>query len=275
MKPIRSLRADRLTVMIYESRESMGRAAAEAVAARLRSLAAEHDTVPVIFATGESQLATLRALTALERIPWNQVIGFHMDEYLGISGDHPASFRRYLHDNLNGRVPLRRFFEVKGEDADPAKVCREYAEFLLTYHPLLCLLGIGENGHLAFNDPAEADFHDARDVKVVSLDPVCRQQQVNEGWFPSLSDVPSQAITLTIPALLRVPELIASVPGPRKSQIVRRALAEPISTRCPATILRTHANATVYLDRASAAELPGDDSGFVVQDAPEGSGKNI
>jgi glucosamine-6-phosphate deaminase len=124
------------------------------------------------------------------------------------------------------------------------------------YNPQLCLLGIGENGHLAFNDPAEADFQDPSDVKIVSLDEECRQQQINENWFERLAEVPMRAITLTIPTLMRVPHLFASVPGKRKARIVCRTLIEDISTRCPATILRTHPNATVYLDPDSAAELP-------------------
>ncbi len=255
IKPTASMRAGNLGLSVYESRKAMGNAVAEDVARRLRALAAERETVPVIFATGESQLATLEALTTMEGIPWSQVIGFHMDEYLGISEDHPASFRNYLREHLTRRVPQLRFHAINGSDGDPDKVCREYAQLLRDHPPLLCLLGIGENGHLAFNDPAEADFHDPEDAKVVALDSVCRQQQVNEGWFPTLEAVPRQAITLTVPTLMRVPELFASVPGPRKAHVLRRAVEEPVSVQCPATILRTHPSATVYLDRASAAEL--------------------
>ncbi|MGH9325612.1 MAG: glucosamine-6-phosphate deaminase [Terriglobia bacterium] len=255
VKPVATMRAGNLALNVYESRKEMGKAAAEDVARRLNALAAEHETVPVIFATGDSQRATLEALTAREDVPWDKVIGFHMDEYLGIPEDHPASFRKYLREYLTSRAPQLRFYPVMGSDPDPAKVCREYAELLGKHRPLLCLLGIGENGHLAFNDPAEADFHDPEVLKVVTLDAACRQQQVNEGWFPSLEAVPRQAITLTIPTLMRVPELFASVPGSRKAHIVRRTVEEPVSTQCPATIMRTHPNATAYLDRDSAAEL--------------------
>lgn len=247
--------AGKLTVRIAGSREEMGQAAATEAANRLRALAAQHETVPVIFATGESQLATLRALTSIHDLPWNQVVGFHMDEYVGLPEDHPASFRRYLRENLTRRVPLARFYEIDGTKSDPRAVCREYAELLRSYKPLLCLLGIGENGHLAFNDPGEADFKDPEDVKIVSLDSVCRQQQVSEGWFPEVAQVPRQAITLTIPTLLRTPTLILSVPGPRKAHIVKRTVEEPVSTQCPATILRTHSDATAYLDRESAADI--------------------
>ncbi len=251
----RSLRVGNLKVEAYESTEAMGRAAAESAAESLRALAAQNDTVAVIFATGASQMATLQALTALPDLPWDKVVGFHMDEYLGISDDHPASFRRYLRERLTSKVEMRQFYGLNGTSGNPEETCKKYAGLLRQYNPQLCLLGIGENGHLAFNDPAEANFEDPLDIKIVSLDTECRRQQVNEGWFKSLAEVPGQAITLTIPTLIRVPRLIASVPGERKAQIVRRTLTEGISTRCPATIMRKHPNATVYLDPASAAEV--------------------
>jgi 6-phosphogluconolactonase/glucosamine-6-phosphate isomerase/deaminase len=143
-----------------------------------------------------------------------------------------------------------------GRDApDPELICSQYAQRLQAAQPQLCLLGIGENGHLAFNDPAEANFGDPRDVKIVRLDAECRQQQVGEGWFSGLEEVPSHAITVTIPALMRVPRLIVSVPGPRKAAVMWRTVEEAISTACPATILRNHPDVTVYLDRDSAARL--------------------
>jgi glucosamine-6-phosphate deaminase len=252
---IASFRAGLLKVEVYPDREAMGQAAARAAANRLRQLAQEQAEVGVIFATGESQLATLQALTSIPGLPWERVIGFHMDEYLGIAPNHPASFRRYLQENLVDRVPFRRFHFIDGDPQRAPQTCEEYAALLRSHSPRLCLLGIGENGHLAFNDPAEANFDDPMDAKVVSLDQTCRQQQVNEGWFAELAEVPTQAITLTIPALLRVPELILSVPGPRKAHIVARTLQEPVATACPATILRRHPHATVFLDRESAAEL--------------------
>ena len=253
-QPIESFKAGNLTVEIYEDAKALGDAAGARAARSITALAARLAEVAVMFATGASQFETLRALTSLPGVPWNQVVGFHMDEYIGISDQHPASFRRYLRERLTDRVPLKRFFGVDGSSPNPDLACRQYADLLRRYGPKLCLLGIGENGHLAFNDPAEADFQDPLDVKVVSLDDACREQQLMEGWFPSLKEVPHEAITVTIPALFRIPELICSVPGPRKAHIVRRSLYEPISTRCPATILRTHPNTTVYLDRASAAE---------------------
>ncbi len=253
---VRSLRFGSLAVEVYESTEAMGQAAAEAAARQLRELAAASEAVGVIFATGASQMAALNALTAMPGVPWDKVVGFHMDEYLGISDQHPASFRRYLRERLTGKVKMKHFYGIDGDESKAEDTCRKYSELLRQHQPQLCLLGIGENGHLAFNDPAEADFNDALDLKIVSLDERCRQQQVNEGWFGSVPEVPRRAITLTIPALLRVPRLIASVPGERKAHIVRRTLTEEISTRCPATIMRNHPGTTIYLDPASAAELP-------------------
>jgi glucosamine-6-phosphate deaminase len=253
---MRSLQVDSLKVESYDSTEAMGSAAAESAADSLRALAAHNDTVAVIFATGASQMATLDALTSIPDLPWEKVVGFHMDEYLGVNDDHRASFRRYLRERLTSKVKMRQFYGVDGTSNNAEETCRKYANLLRQYNPQLCLLGIGENGHLAFNDPAEADFEDPLDIKIVSLDTECRQQQVNEGWFPNLAAVPTQAITLTIPTLLRVHRLIASVPGERKAQIIHRTLTEEISTRCPATIMRKHPNTTVYLDPASSTELP-------------------
>lgn len=242
-------------MQVYSDKEAAGAAAARDTAEAMRQQAAGRDSIGVIFATGASQMATLNALTTMGGVPWEKILGFHMDEYIGIQPDHPASFRRYLRERLTSRVPIRHFLGMDG-NKDPSEECRLYSEALRSAHPQLCLLGIGENGHLAFNDPDEADFQDPTDVKVVHLDDACRAQQVAEGWFPSLNEVPRTALTLTIPALFRVAKLIVSVPGARKATIVQRTALEPISTACPATILRTHPDATVYLDLDSAAELP-------------------
>ena len=248
-------KAGTLKVEIYPDSQSAGAAAAQAAAAALRALAAAQDTVAVIFATGASQLNTLGALTATPGLPWGKVRGFHLDEYIGLPATHPASFRRYLRENLTSKVALQSFHELDGTATDIEGMCRAYAAALRSEKPQLCLLGIGENGHLAFNDPWVADFKDPLDVKMVELDLACQQQQVAEGWFAGMDDVPSHAVTLTIPALFRVPQLIASVPGSRKAEIVRRTLTEPISVDVPATLLRTHPNATLYLNQESAAEL--------------------
>lgn len=246
---------EKLKIEIYPSRDAAGEAAANATAEALQQIASVRKTFGVIFATGASQLATLNALSQIAGLPWGQVEGFNMDDYVGLPADHPASFHAYLRDKLPQRELMKSFLEVDGATSDIDQMCRDYEQALGASDPQLCLLGIGENGHLAFNDPAEADFNDPLDVRTVHLDQVCRQQQASEGWFKSLEDVPDYAVTLTIPALFRVPKLIISVPGKRKASVVRRTVQGPISTACPSTILRTHFDATVFLDEESAAEI--------------------
>jgi glucosamine-6-phosphate deaminase len=243
------------TVEVHPNRYAAGAAAARAASKALIELAKAHNSIGVIFATGASQFEILNELTHLPDIPWDQIRGFHMDEYVNLPADHPASFRRYLRERLTGKVRMKEFFEIDGSAPDPEQTSRNYATKLRLADPQVCFLGIGENGHLAFNDPPVADFTDPLDAKIVVLDALCRQQQMAEGWFPSVEQVPARAITLTIPTLLRVPKLIVSVPGIRKAMIVRRALEEAISTECPATILRTHPDTTIYLDLESASEL--------------------
>lgn len=254
---IKRLKVGTLRLEIHPNSRAAGEAAAQAAAHTLHRLGSLGRSIGVIFATGTSQFNTLRSLIKLENLPWDQVLGFHMDEYVGMQADHSASFRRYLRENLTQQVRMKEFFEINGTAPDTDRACREYAEKLRSANPQLCLLGIGENGHLAFNDPWEANFDDPLDMKVVHLDTLCRQQQAAEGWFNGFEETPEWAMTLTIPTLFRVPKLIASVLGSRKAKIVRRTLEGPVSTDCPATILRTHPDATVYLDTESAAELDG------------------
>ena len=254
---IGGFKAGKLKVEVYADRRAAGKAAAHAAADTMQRLGQDHANFGVIFATGASQLETLRELITLSEVPWGHVSGFHMDEYRGIAADHPASFRRYMREHLTERVGIGRFYEIDGSTPDPNLECQQYAKRLRDHDPQLCLLGIGENGHLAFNDPGEADFNDPEDMKVVHLDATCRRQQVEEGWFPDPEAVPKEALTLTIPTLLRVPRLVVSVPGKRKATIMKRTLEEPISTDCPATILRNHPDVTLYLDRDAASELDG------------------
>lgn len=249
------LRVGTLKIEIYPDSQAAGEAASLAAATEIRRLAERSGDIGVIFATGASQIPTLRALTSIAGLPWDRIVGFHMDEYENLPLDHPASFRRYLRERLTSRVSMKQFNEIDGTLDDPEQLCVDYAGLLRAANPQVCLLGIGENGHLAFNDPPVADFNDPQDMKIVVLDDVCRQQQFAEGWFESLDAIPKRAATLTIPALFRVPKLIASVPGSRKAQIVHRTLTEPITTACPATLMRTHPDCTVYLDKDSAAEL--------------------
>lgn len=251
---IRKLRAGTLKLEVHDTEAAAGEAAARAAAEAIHQANGAGE-LGVIFATGNSQLETLNALTSRADIPWPKITGFHLDEYVGISDLHPASFRRYLRTKLTERVPIGKFYEINGSAADLIEVQREYARLLTTVAPQICLLGIGENGHLAFNDPHEANFSDPEVIRIVDLDVACRQQQVNEGWFEALADVPKQALTLTIPTLLSIPKLIVSVPGKRKARSVRRTLDDPISTACPSTVLRTHPDTTLYLDCESSAEL--------------------
>jgi glucosamine-6-phosphate deaminase len=242
---------------IHASKKAAGEAAARSAAQALKQLDETRGAIGVIFATGASQLETLHALTSMPDLPWKKVHGFHLDEYVGIDENHPASFRRYLRENLTQRVDMAEFFEIDGSSPDSDRVRQDYVQRLRKANPQVCLLGIGENGHLAFNDPAEANFDDPEAMKVVTLDAACRRQQLAEGWFVTFEDVPEQALTLTIPALFQVPKLIVSVPGRRKAEIVRRTLEDTISTACPATILRTHPDVTIYLDEDSASALNG------------------
>jgi glucosamine-6-phosphate deaminase len=207
-----------------------------------------------MFASGNSQFAFLDELTARDDVAWDRVTGFHMDEYVGMDDTHSASFARYMRERIVDVVHPHAFHYVDGTNA-PAAECARYAA-LLHAHPLdLCCLGVGENGHLAFNDPPFADFDDPRDEKEITLDDASRRQQVGEGHFASIADVPRTAITVTIPALLRARRVLAIVPEARKAGAVQHALDGPITTDCPASILRRAAHATLYLDERSAANV--------------------
>ncbi|HEV2578963.1 MAG TPA: 6-phosphogluconolactonase [Acidobacteriaceae bacterium] len=252
---LQRLKADSLNIEIYADLKSASDAAAREAAQALVNLDKACSAFGVIFATGSSQIETLEALTAIPGLPWNKVIGFHLDEYIGMPADHPASFRGYLQRHLLRKVTLKEFNEIDGTAPNIDEICRQYALNLQKTAPQLCLLGVGENGHLAFNDPDEANFNDPQDVRIVRLDPVCRQQQASEGWFDSLEEVPEVAVTVTIPALFRVPKLVLTVVGSRKATAVERLIEGPISTNCPATILRRHSDATLYLDQDAAANL--------------------
>jgi glucosamine-6-phosphate deaminase len=244
-------------VLLYADVATMARGAAEQAAAIMRAAVRERGVANVMFATGNSQLAFIDTLVAdTADVPWSDTVVFHMDEYVGVGPDHPAGFQRWIRERIVAPASPRTAYYVEGL-GDPEAACASYAE-LLAIHPLdLCCLGIGENGHLAFNDPGVADFDDPLDVKVVELEPACRQQQVNEGHFPDMASVPSHALTVTIPALLRAGDVMAIVPEARKAEPVSAALTGPISTSCPASALRTIGHATVFLEPESARLLPG------------------
>ena len=247
---IRQFRAGELDVRVYEDLTHLARAAAGDAATAIQDAVDARGAANVMLATGNSQLAFLAELVT-HPVDWPKVTAFHMDEYVGIDSEHPASFERYMRERVASRIRLDAFHYLDGT-ADPRTEARRYAALLAT-HPLdLCCAGIGENGHLAFNDPPVADFEDPEEVKVIELDPGSRRQQVDEGHFATIDDVPINAITVTIPALLRARRVLVIVPEARKAAPVRATLENPISTACPATILRTQPHATLYLDEQSA-----------------------
>ncbi len=251
---------DRLEAKIFPTRDAMGAAAAGFAAGIIAAAIAERGEARVIFACAPSQNEFLAALTSpfvQGPIDWAKVTAFHMDEYVGFTGSRDESFRHYLRSHLLQQLPTPpRFHEIRGEAPVLADECARYTA-LLTERPIdLVCLGIGENGHLAFNDPPVADFQDPETIKVVPLDESCRQQQVNDGCFPNLDAVPTQALTLTVPTLMSARAISGCVPGPRKAEAVRASLLDPLSTACPGTILRTHPHAVLHLDVASAARLP-------------------
>jgi glucosamine-6-phosphate deaminase len=244
-----------LGVEVHPDRARMGRAAARAVSTHMRTLVERDGRAAVIFASAPSQNELLAALRADPEVPWEKVTAFHLDEYVGIDPVHPASFRRFLKGRLLDHVPVRAFHGLDGQAADLGAECARYAGLLREEPPGLAVLGIGENGHLAFIDPPLCDFGDPADVRVVELDEACRHQQVHDGAFASVAEVPRTALSLTIPFLLRVPRAVAIVPGPAKRAAIQAALEGPVATACPASILRRHRDATLFLDEDAAAGL--------------------
>ncbi len=246
---------DALEVSVHEDRASAGRAAALAVSKAICQRLAEAGRANVVFAAAPSQNEFMAGLVASKEIEWSRVVGFHMDEYLGLTADHPVSFRRYLQEHLFRLVAMHpdQLRLIPGEQAErPLQTCLAYEDRLLAEPVDIVCAGIGENGHLAFNDPPVADFLDPVAVKVVRLDPACRAQQLHDGCFERIEDVPTHAFTMTIPALLRAPVVSVVVPGARKANAVLGTLRGPISEACPASSLRRHPGATLYLDRESA-----------------------
>jgi glucosamine-6-phosphate deaminase len=253
--PDKTLQVDSLCIEIYADREKMGAAAAQAVAKRMGDVIVEKGSVTVVFAAAPSQNEFLATLSSLEGINWHQVIAFHMDEYIGLPADAPQSFGYFLRERLFDLVTPGTVHYLNGGTPNPEEECRRYAA-LLEAHPVdIVCAGIGENGHLAFNDPPVANFADPLKVKVVALDDTCRMQQVHDGCFPDFDSVPTHALTMTIPALMAARRIYTVVPGPTKAQAIKETLSGPIGTHCPATALRQHPGAVVYVDRDSSALL--------------------
>jgi glucosamine-6-phosphate deaminase len=243
-------------VRTFPSTASMAEAAAADIAATLTDAAGARGQANAMFATGNSQLEMLDALSRYGGVPWNLIQVFHMDEYVGMSDTHPASFARYIRERIAEPCRPDTVHYIDGDNPDGANAEAERYAKLLAGAPLdLCVMGIGENGHLAFNDPPVADFDDPLDVKVVELDDACRRQQVGEGHFATVADVPTHAITATIPALLRARQVVVVCPERRKAPAVARALQGTVSTACPASVLQTQDHVRLYLDADSASLL--------------------
>lgn len=231
----------------------MGAHAARLAGQALRSAIELRGGARIVVATGSSQFEVLDALVRFPDIAWDRIDGFHLDEYVGLPSTHPASFCGYLKERFVDRVPLRSFHYLDGLD-DPSAVCRAAEQAIRSTEIDVALIGIGENGHLAFNDPP-ADFETDAAYHVVPLDEACRRQQVGEGWFASLDEVPKRAISMTIREILRAKRIVCSVPDARKADAVRASIEGPLTNQLPASILRQHSNATILLDTASAQLL--------------------
>jgi glucosamine-6-phosphate deaminase len=242
-----------MIVRIFENKSSLAKAAAEQAATTVRRAIDERGGARIIAATGTSQIEFLDALTRADKIDWRQVEMFHLDEYVGLSITHPASFRKYLLERLIHKTGIAQYHLLDG-NSDPREVARRVGELLRSEPAEVAFAGIGENGHLAFNDPP-ADFQTEEPYLVVTLDAVCRQQQVGEGWFANVSEVPLQAISMSVRQILKAREIIAVVPDARKAPAVKLCFEGEVSPMAPASILRTHPATTVYLDRESASLL--------------------
>lgn len=246
---------DKLQVKIFENRTAMGEAAAKDIKARIAALLAEKEEINMIFAAAPSQNDVLKSLVEDASIEWNRINAYHMDEYIGLDKDAPQGFGNFLKEHIFGLVPFKSVHYIDITTTDPEKEAERYGALLQQNPTDIVVMGIGENGHIAFNDPPVADFKDTKWVKPVALDPVCRQQQVNDGCFAQLADVPTHAMTLTVPTLVRAPYLFCIVPAPTKANAVRETLTGSIDEHCPASILRLQENAVLYLDDQSSKLL--------------------
>ena len=248
------MKVDNLTVKKYTTREEMGAAAARDIRNAIRTLLEKKAEINVIFAAAPSQNEVLRALVESD-VDWSRVNAYHMDEYIHLPPDAPQCFGNFLTWKIFGKVPFKSVNLIDSTAPDAQAECDRYEAILRANPADIIILGIGENGHIAFNDPWVANFKDDRLVRIVALDDVCRQQQVNDGCFATLEEVPKIAMTLTCPVFIRAPQLFCIVPALAKANAVKRTLEGAISEECPATVLRSHENAVLYLDADSASKL--------------------
>ncbi|SDO37755.1 glucosamine-6-phosphate deaminase [Paenibacillus sp. yr247] len=253
IEPLKTKQFDKLKVNVFDSRRSLGVSAGIDAAAKIKELLASQKQLRMIFAAAPSQNEFLETLCTIEGIDWSRITVFHMDEYIGLSVDAPQRFARYLCNKLFDRVQPREVLLIDSTQSSEEE-CARYSALLQQAPIDIVCLGIGENGHIAFNDPAVANFQDEQTVKVVELDTACRQQQVNDRCFAEIGEVPTHAMTLTIPTLMSGKHLFCMVPGLSKRVAVRRTLNEAISIACPATILRQHPDCSLYVDMESYGE---------------------
>lgn len=255
MAILKQFSAGCMQVCVLDSRDAMGRAAAHAAAECLRALLGEKDAVNMIFAAAPSQNETLKYLAAEKDIDWQRVNAFHMDEYIGLPAGAPQAFGRYLKEHIFDLVPFRSVNLIDASATDIDAECARYAALLKEYPADIVCLGIGENGHIAFNDPGVADFNDPCLVKAAELDDICRRQQVNDGCFGSIDEVPAHALTLTIPALTGAKHMICTVPAATKAWAVEQTVNGELSEKVPATIMRRHTGAQLFCDGDSGKAL--------------------
>lgn len=250
---MKNFKKDLLSVNIYDTRAEMGEAAARDIKNCILALLNKKESINMIFAAAPSQNEVLAFLALDREIPWNRVNAFHMDEYIGLSSDAPQGFGNFLKAHIFALADFKsvNYIDISALDAD--KECERYAALLKQYPTDIVVMGIGENGHIAFNDPPVADFKDKKAVKAVTLDEICRNQQVNDGCFNKIEEVPKTAITLTVPTLFAGDYLFCIVPAKTKAKAVRATLNDDINEKCPATILRRHKNAVLYLDSDSSS----------------------
>lgn len=243
-----------LEIIVKDDPVDLGKAAAKLAAQHIRESIAKNGQANIILATGASQFETLRELVKESNLEWNKVVMFHLDEYIGLSDSHPASFRKYLRERFLDKIqPLKAVYLIDG-NADPSKECIRLSDLIKSYPIDIALVGVGENAHLAFNDPP-ADFDTKDPYLVVELELQCRQQQVAEGWFDSLENVPLKAISMSVQQIMSARNIVCSVPGQRKANAILRCFQNPVSNLFPASILQLHPRCHCFLDRASAQSL--------------------
>lgn len=249
---IKSFVKEKLRINIYETRKDMGMSAAAEVGMKIKELLKSKEEINIIFAAAPSQNEFLQSLIDDREIEWCRINGFHMDEYIGLDPDAPQGFGNFLRDRIFGKLPFKSINYLNGNAENIEDECKRYSELLAKNSVDIVCMGIGENGHIAFNDPHVALFNDNKLVKIVELDQKCRQQQVNDGCFEIINKVPTHALTLTIPALTGSKYIFCMVPGKTKAEAVFNTVNGEVNEDCPASVLRTHNNAVLYTDRDSA-----------------------